>query len=264
MIRTLLVDDEALAIRRLEIKLSRYKDVEVIGHSRNGDSALSDIQSLRPDLVLLDINMPGVDGLSVSEKALDMGVFVVFVTAFHQYAVQAFERNAVDYLLKPVSTDRLDTAIERFRARREQDDAQEQIRELKSVITQLRAAENRGENTIDLQYFWTKGNCVSQKITLNDIEWIEAARDYVTLHMQGGQTHFIRNTMTSFEKLLDKTLFQRVHRSAIVNVSQINKVSHKDGIFQIFLISGAKIRVGRVYKAETSLRLKEISSSLWQ
>ena len=104
---------------------------------------------------------------------------------------------------------------------------------------------------------------MSQKIALNNIEWIEAARDYVTLHMQGGQTHFIRNTMANFEKRLDPDLFQRVHRSAIVNVSQINKVSQKEGIFKLFLNSGAQIRVGRVYKARTILRLKEISSSLW-
>lgn len=263
MIRTLIVDDEALAIRRLEIKLTRYKDVEIIGHSRNGDSALSDIKSLRPDLVLLDINMPGMDGLSVSEQTLDLGVFIIFVTAFHQYAVQAFERNAVDYLLKPVSTDRLDMALERFRARREQDDAAEHIRELKSVITQLRATDSSQAKTPEPQYFWTKGNGVSQKIALHNIEWIEAARDYVTLHMQGGQTHFIRNTMANFEKRLDQSLFQRVHRSAIVNVSQISKVSHKDGVFKLFLNSGAQIRVGRVYKSKVSLRLKEISSSLW-
>jgi len=262
MIRTLIVDDEALAIRRLEIKLSRYKDVDIIGHCRDGDKALRYIETKNPDLVLLDINMPGQDGLSVAEKTLSKGPHIIFVTAFQQYAIQAFERNAVDYLLKPVSTDRLDQALDRFRQRQKRSDALEEINELKSVIEQLRLTQSRSTEANIPQYFWMKDNGVSQKIRLSDIEWIEAARDYVSLHMQSGRTHFIRNTMTGFETLLDGSLFTRVHRSAIVNLSQITKISHKSGIFRLFMRSGAEIRVGRAYRNQTDLRLKELSATL--
>ena len=263
MIRTLIIDDEALAIRRLEIKLGRYRDVDIIGHCRDGDTALADIRLKKPDLVLLDINMPGLDGLSVAEQACETGTHIIFVTAFHQYAVQAFERNAVDYLLKPVSTDRLDLAIERFRDRRQKQDAMDQVTELKSVIAQLRSNNPSRNEPSAAKYFWTKDNGVSHKICLNDIEWIEAARDYVSLHMKNGRMHFVRHTMASFEKLLDPQLFQRVHRSAIVNLSQITKISHKDGIFRLVMHSAASIRVGRAYKAKTDLRLKALSSSVW-
>lgn len=261
MIRTMIIDDEALAIRRLEIKLGRYRDIDIVGHCRDGDTALAEIRRKKPDLVLLDINMPGLDGLAVAEDVASTGTHIIFVTAFHQYAVQAFERNAVDYLLKPVSTDRLDLAIERFRSRRQQRDAMDQVDELRSVIAQLRAANPDDQDAVTPQYFWTKDNGVSQKICLNDIEWIEAARDYVSLHMKNGRMHFVRHTMNSFEKRLDPKLFQRVHRSAIVNLSLITKISHKDGIFRLIMRSNANIRVGRAYKTQTDFRLKELSSS---
>lgn len=264
MIRTLIVDDEALALRRLKIMLNRYHDVEIVGQCRDGDATLIDLREKKPDLVFLDINMPGLNGLSAAEAAANQGVYVIFVTAFHQYAVQAFERNAVDYLLKPVSIDRLDLALDRFRQRRSEREATDKVDELNSVIAQLRSSSSTGQRDNEAKFYWMKDNRFSRKICLSDIEWIEAARDYVSLHMQSGKTYFTRSTMTNFESLLDKDIFLRVHRSSIINLTQVTKVSHKDGIFKLYLRSGGHTRVGRAYKSNTVLKLQSLASTVWQ
>ena len=290
MIRTLIVDDEVLAIRRLKIKLNRYSDIEIIGHSLDGDQATSMIRELKPDLVLLDINMPGADGLRVAETIIETKTQVIFVTAFHLYAVQAFEREAVDYLLKPVSVDRLDTAIDRLRTRIIERNARDQIGELKSVIAQIRSSSCEEDTNQHRQYYknghtskirlldiewveaardyislhWAKNGHTSHKIRLLDIEWVEAARDYISLHMKSGKTHFIRHTMKDFEKRLDQNLFARVHRSTIVNLSCVSSITHKSGIFELLLHSGNSVRVGRAYEKQTKLGLKSLASSVWE
>lgn len=258
MIRTLLVDDEPLAVRRLEIKLSRYPDIDIIGYSRDGDAAIKAMEERLPDLVFLDINMPGADGLEVARKAQALNVHVIFVTAFNQYAVQAFEKQAVDYLLKPVSAHRLDTAIERYRNREKQENALDHIAELNSIIAQFRNQDSTPLTPPSHTNIWIKDKGNAKKITMEHIEWVEASRDYVSLHMINGRNYFVRNTMSHFEKILDTSLFQRVHRSSIVNLIQLKEIHNHDGRIRLVLRSGAKVRVGRSYKSKTTLRVKEL------
>lgn len=258
MIKVLIVDDEALAIRRLEIKLTRFADVEIIGTARDGDAAVAALSSKSPDLVLLDINMPGMDGLDVADCAATMGIDVIFVTAFNQYAVQAFERHVLDYLLKPVNQDRLETALNRFRLRQKRSTALDKVGELNSVLAQLRAQNLEDEPAKPDVGLWIKDRGRNRKISLESIEWVEASRDYVTVHMVGGRSHFVRDTMRHFESMLDPLLFQRVHRSTIVNILKIKEVNMRKSVQYLMLHGGAEVRVGRAYKVQTSLRLKEI------
>ena len=258
MIKVLIVDDESLAIRRLEIKLSRIQDIEVVGYCRDGDKAKEMLVTTSPDLTLLDINMPGANGFDVADRADELGIHVIFVTAFNQYAVQAFEQNAVDYLLKPVSTARLEAAIDRYRHLSQQEDALENVRELKSVITQLRAYAPDLEMPSPRKAIWIKNQGRLQKIQVESIEWIEAARDYVSLHMINGRTYFVRDTMNSFEKELESHLFQRTHRSSIVNLSQIREIKSVAGSQVLQLNSGMEIKVGRSFRNQVKLRLSEL------
>jgi len=258
MIRVLLVDDEALAIRRLEIKLSRYEDVEIVGAARDGDAAVAALAGKQPDLVLLDINMPGMDGLDVADRAAQMKVDVIFVTAFNQYAVQAFERRALDYLLKPVNQDRLDQALERYRKRVKRNTALDKVGELNSVLAQLRAHQNDDVMSKPETGLWIKDRGRNRKISMESIEWVEASRDYVTVHMIGGRSHFVRDTMQHFETILDPTIFQRIHRSTIVNILKVKEVNMRKSVQYLLLNGGAEVRVGRAYKVQTSLRLKEV------
>lgn len=258
MIRVLLVDDEALAIRRLEIKLNRYSDVEIVGAARDGDAAVAALASKKPDLVLLDINMPGMDGLDVADRAAQLGVDVIFITAFNQFAVQAFERQALDYLLKPVNQTRLDEAFERYRQRLKRQTALDKVGELNSVLAQLRAYQQDDIVNKPETGLWIKDRGRNRKISMDSIEWIEAARDYVTVYMIGGRSHFVRDTMQHFESILDSTIFQRVHRSTIVNLLKVKEVNTRKSVQYLLLQGGAEVRVGRAYKVQTSLRLKEI------
>lgn len=258
MINILIVDDESLAIRRLEIKLSRISGVNIVGYARDGDTAFEQLNRHRPDLVLLDINMPGANGFEVADHAKDLGVHVVFVTAFNQYAVQAFEQNAVDYVLKPVSTPRLVAAINRYRQLSKQEKALDNVRELKAVITQLRAQAPETSTPHTKSTLWIRNQGRSQKISCENIEWIEAARDYVSLHMTNGRTFFVRDTMHNFEKELNNQLFQRVHRSAIVNFSHIREVKTEPGNQILILNSGAEVKIGRSYKSRVKLELSQL------
>jgi len=258
MIKVLIVDDEALALRRLEIKLARYADVEIVGTARDGDAAVVALSSLSPDLVLLDINMPGMDGLDVADCAATLDIDVIFVTAFNQFAVQAFERNALDYLLKPVNQDRLEQALERYRKHQKRSTALDKVGELNSVLAQLRAQNLEDVPSKPDTGLWIKDRGRNRKISLESIEWVEASRDYVTVHMIDGRSHFVRDTMHHFESMLDPSLFQRIHRSTIVNILKVKEVNMRKSVQYLLLHGGAEVRVGRAYKVQTSLRLKEI------
>ncbi len=258
MIRTVIVDDEGLAIKRLQIKLARHKDIEIVGVARDGDAAEKLLQSLSPDLLILDIGMPGKDGLEVAQTAIHHKTHIIFVTAFQQYAVKAFERNAVDYLLKPIDSDRLERALEKYRTVRQQGEAMEKIEELESVVTQLRHAAMTPNSDEKPHFFWNQDNGITQKIRFGDIDWVQAARDYILLHMDNGRTHLVRHTLYGFEELLDSNQFQRVHRSSIVNILKINKIIKRDDTLFLTTRAGHEIRVGRSYRQETSLKLKQL------
>ena len=258
-LRTLIVDDEELARRGLLLRLQQEANIEIIGECNNGRQALSLISELDPDLVFLDIQMPGGDGFEVVRNLQqDNMPAVVFVTAFDQYAIRAFDVYAVDYILKPVDNDHLLRALERaHRYKREKNHADEKHK-LLNVIGEI-----TGKTPAELQDWLDKDNGSGKhfpdKISIRDgatvkllpvdlIEWVDAAGDYMCLHA-GGQVHVMRTTMKTLESQLNPTLFQRIHRSTIVNINRVQAITpHQNGEYHLHLECGMRLKMSRNYK----------------
>lgn len=259
-IRTLLVDDEPLALRGLELRLQEYDDIEIIGTCANGREAIKKIRAERPALVFLDIQMPGFDGFAVVKAlAKEEMPLVIFATAFDQYAIKAFEAHAQDYLLKPIEEDRLSEAITKVRETLQERLTIEQNAKLINLIRsmdnpptlELSEIINSQDLTLENNYethLNIKDRGQITRVTIDMIEWIDAAGDYMCLHVEG-KTHILRETMKNMEKRLDPEIFQRVHRSTIVNLSRVTELQPTSGgKYQITLESGAKLQVSRNYR----------------
>ncbi len=252
MIRTLVVDDEPLAVQGLSMRLAAYPDIEIIGTCANGREAIKSIKTLKPDLVFLDIQMPGFDGFGVVQGLLDMEPpLIVFVTAFDDHAIRAFEAQAVDYLLKPVEVGRLNTAIMRVRERLASKNARAEADRLRAVIEavapdQVPVAQDMHSNFERIINIRDRGQIF--RIEIEHIERIDAAGDYMCIH-SGGQTYILRETMKDLERRLDPKKFQRIHRSTIVNLDQVKEVKpHTNGECFLTLGSGAQVKVSRSYR----------------
>lgn len=254
--RTLIVDDEPLALRRLEILLSRRPRIEIVGTCRNGREALASIEDLKPDLVLLDIRMPDLNGLDVAAALAGPDApAVIFVTAYDAFAVQAFEAAAVDYLLKPVEPERLDLALGRARQQYAMRDAESRAGELEAVVNALRY--NGSSEGGDL---WVKDRNGTVRLSKHQIDWVEAEGDYVRIHC-GERSWLHRETMTSMEDQLDSRFFVRVHRSAIVNSRRVTRTgSTSSGGRLLHLESGADVRVGRSYESAVKRALGRVEA----
>lgn len=258
MIRTLLVDDEKLAIQGLELRLKEFEEIEVIGHCSNGRDAIRKIKTLKPDLVFLDIQMPGFDGFSVVKGIMDVEPpLVVFVTAYSDHAVRAFEAQAVDYLMKPVDPERLADTVVRIKERLRDKKGREEVDMLKSVINEVAPdlmdnleleededpMADRYEKVINVK---DRGKIF--RVPVESIERIDAAGDYMCLNTADNSL-ILRETMKDLEKRLDPRMFQRVHRSTIVNMSQVRQVKpHTNGECFLVLGSGAEVKVSRSYR----------------
>lgn len=258
-IRALIVDDEPLARRGLILRLEHYKDVEIVGECSNGHEALESIAELEPDLIFLDIEMPGMNGFDVVRhlQGDTMGL-VVFVTAYDQYAVDAFEVHAVDYVLKPVENERLRIAVERVRSHLESSNVLRDKKRLMDLISNL-----TGESSFQIGEMLKNGELEAkhypEKIAIKereetilvpckDITWVEAAGDYMCIHANG-QVHILRSTMKDLEAKLNPSLFQRIHRSTIVNLDMIEKVSpHINGEYFLILKDNSRLKMSRSYK----------------
>ena len=234
-IRTILVDDEPLAIQGLELRLQPFEDVEIIERCANGREAIRAIRTQKPDLVFLDIQMPGFDGFSVVSGLSDIEPpLFVFVTAFTQHALKAFEAQAVDYLLKPVEEDRLAATIERVRQRLAEKQGAQGAERLKEILSEVAP-----EALPDGQIF---------RVDVGDIERIDAAGDYMCIYT-ADQTLVLRETMKDLERRLDPKKFQRIHRSTIVNLDNIKSVKpHTNGECFLVLGSGTQVKVSRSYR----------------
>jgi len=260
-ITTILVDDEPLALEGLEVRLAAYKDVEVTATCPNGRKAIETIKRKKPDLVLLDIQMPGFDGFDVIRSLVgDHMPLVVFVTAYDQYALKAFEAHALDYLLKPVDDAKLKRAIQRVRKVLHQRTIIAQNAKLVSLIESmedppkvilsaiLEKPEGVKKTNLYDQYLNIKDRGRITRVEVADIDFIDAAGDYMCIHTPG-KTHILRATMKEMEKRLDPKTFQRVHRSAIVNLERVKElVSHANGEYFLFLKGGGQVKVSRSYK----------------
>ncbi|WP_417458025.1 LytR/AlgR family response regulator transcription factor [Kordiimonas sp.] len=260
-IRTLLVDDEPLAIRGLTIRLQPFDDVEIIGSCSNGREAVKSIKEMKPDLVFLDIQMPGFDGFSVLRSLVGEAEIplVVFVTAYDQYALEAFEAHALDYLLKPVEEERLAEAMARVREHMAQRIAIEQNARLVALIEKMQdppveALTALLEKPLDNKdtrfdpHLRIKDRGHITIVDVADVDFIDAAGDYMCIHV-GDKTHILRETMKTMERRLDPRIFQRVHRSTIVNLDKVREVKpHSNGECFLTLENGAELKVSRSYK----------------
>jgi two-component system LytT family response regulator len=256
-IRTILVDDEPLAIQGLQLRLQAHEDVEIIETCTNGREAIRAIKTHKPDLVFLDIQMPGFDGFSVIQGLMEVEPpLFVFVTAYVDHALRGFEAGAVDYLMKPVENDRLADTLERVRQRLSEKRAAEEVVQLKEVIAEHapEAAEsmpdgvetpasNRYEKLINIK---DRGQIF--RVDVDSIERIDAAGDYMCIYT-GDNTLILRETMKDLEKRLDPRRFQRIHRSTIVNLDLVKQVKpHTNGECFLVLGSGAQVKVSRSYR----------------
>jgi DNA-binding LytR/AlgR family response regulator len=257
--RVVVVDDEPLAIRGLKISLARVPGVALVGTARDGVEALEVIGREKPDIVLLDILMPRMDGLALAEAlAVEDGPAVIFVTAYGQYAIDAFELAAVDYLMKPVTLPRLRAAIKRALARLEADSAQQRVAEMQRVIESFRAsAASELDSGGAGRSLWISDPRGRTRVPLSSVDWFEAQRDYVKIHA-GSETYIQRGTLADLESKLDPAMFQRIHRSAIVNLQAVRALRRRAwSLCAVTLRSGEEAPIGRSYLAELKARLKQ-------
>jgi len=247
-LRTIVVDDEALARRRLKTMLRQIEWIELVGEAADGDAALRLIREEEPDVVLLDIKMPGRDGFDLLGMLGEIPApVIVFVTAFNHFAVQAFESEAVDYLLKPVSFARLQASLERTRKVLRNRDVEERLREVESILEVLRTSAEPPVRPRFEREFWVQRRAEHLRVPVEDVEWIEAERDYVRIHAKG-EAYLMRDTIRSLAERLDPECFVRVHRSAIVRRDLVAAVRHAAyGALRISLANGAEVPVGRTY-----------------
>jgi two-component system LytT family response regulator len=255
-IRTILVDDEPLAIQGLELRLQAHEDVEIIDKCQNGREAIRSIKTHKPDLVFLDIQMPGFDGFSVVQGLMEVEPpLFVFVTAYSDHALRAFEAQAVDYLMKPVEESRLADTIERVRQRLAEKRGVEEVDRLKEVLAEVApeaAADLAGDGDVQANRFEKLINIKDRgqifRVDVDTIERIDAAGDYMCIYT-GDNTLILRETMKDLEKRLDPRRFQRIHRSTIVNLDLVKQVKpHTNGECFLVLNSGASVKVSRSYR----------------
>jgi two-component system LytT family response regulator len=250
-IRALIVDDESLARDGVRLSLGDDPEITIIGECANGDEALAAITQHTPDLVFLDIQMPGMTGLEVLRRLPPERLpMVVFITAYDDYAVQAFTAHALDYLLKPIDpkrfADTMSRVKERFRAQQWNDLSQ---RLVSMIHEDSSATISAGVSRSYLERFTIKMPDRIYFVPVTDVDWIAAEDNYVRLHT-GTKSHLLRMTLAAVAERLDPKMFIRVHRSTIVSSAQIKELQpHFQGEYHIILHSGAKLKSSRSYRA---------------
>ena len=245
-IRTAIVDDEPLARRRIRNLLKDAPDIEVIAECANGREAIDRFEQSPPDLLFLDIQMPEIDGFDVLQ-AIGVGRVpaVIFVTAYDQFALRAFEAHALDYLLKPFDDDRFVTTVGRARERIRQQQSGDLDRRLQALLENV-----RGDQGYVRRLVVPSGHR-NIFVRTEQIDWIEAERNYVRLHVSsgGGRSYLLRENLTRIASSLDPATFCRIHRSTIVNVDRIQSVEALfHGEYLVVLQDGTKLTSGRAYR----------------
>lgn len=258
-LRTVIVDDEPLARERIRSLLKRHRDVEIAAECADGQAAVAAIARVAPELVFLDVQMPRMDGFEVlrailprqwngarvkpgAESAAPPAPAIIFVTAYDQYALRAFDANALDYLLKPFDRERFDRALARARHQIESEKRGHLSARLEALVRALEPA----PRFLDRLVVRNAGRVVFLKA--DEMDWIEASGNYAGLHC-GAETHWIRETMATLESKLDPARFVRIHRSAIVNLDRVKEIQpsfHGDGI--VLLRGGKRLPLSRNYR----------------
>lgn len=244
-LRCVIVDDEPVAVRRLQTLLRPFGALQVAGTAGATPAALELIARTRPDVVFLDIEMPGLSGLELVRRLdLDPPPVIVFVTAFGRYALDAFDLAGADYLLKPVEPERLAEAVARAREVVARRHAVEQVAELRAVIDALRGQDQ------DLT-LWVPDGAVRRRLPVASLVWLQAERDYVRLHT-AERSYLVRERLQALERRLPHDLFLRVHRSAIVRMAAMSGLRRLgDRAYELVAAGGQAIPVGRSYAART-------------
>jgi two-component system LytT family response regulator len=227
-VRAVIVDDEPLARTNLRVLLRRHPEIEIVGEAKSGLEALREIRGTKPDLVFLDVQIPECDGFDVLEMlGGDVPPAVIFVTAYDQYALRAFEAGALDYLLKPFDSARFERALSR---------ALDKIQSHRPTSKPERLTIKNAGQILFLQPA--------------DIDWIEAADYYACLHI-GAKAHLLRRSMSDLQQDLDPNVFCRIHRSAIVNLARVRALqSNRDGEWEVLLENGSKLPISRRYRRQ--------------
>ncbi|NNE39436.1 MAG: response regulator transcription factor [Marinicaulis sp.] len=259
-ITAIIVDDEPLALRGLKHRLAEFPEINIIDECANGREAVKSIKANSPDVVFLDIQMPGLDGFGVVRAMIGAPApLFIFVTAYDKFAIEAFEANALDYIVKPVEEERLKDAIHRAREALKSKAATSRESKLVELLASLSADEQDRIKELINDPNWTEKQRYNERLSFKDgskvvvlgadeIEWIDAAGDYMCIHA-GGKTHIIRETMKALQHRLDPERFQRVHRSAIVNVGKVKELHpHSNGEYFLILDNGQELKLSRSYK----------------
>ena len=259
-IRAIIVDDEPLARRGLELRLAAFDDIEVVAQCANGREAIEAIGAHSPDLMFLDIEMPGIDGFEVLRRVPQTSMpMVVFVTAFDRYAIDAFDAHALDYLLKPLIDERFERTMGHVRDQFQQ---RRSVKHREQLVALLATVTGAGQ--LDAEQLIARGvgsaprrfpeilpirlGRETVRLPVASIEWVDAAGDYMCVHAEG-RTHVVRATMKQFEERLDPADFQRIHRSTIVNIRRIRKLKpHTNGEYFLTLEGGHELKLSRSYR----------------
>jgi two-component system LytT family response regulator len=249
-VRVLVADDEPLARERLRLLLSREDGIDLVAECPNGTDAIEAIDRLQPDLVFLDIQMPGANGFEVIEAiGAERMPLVVFVTAFDQYALRAFDVHALDYLLKPFDRERFHEALVRARQQLDRRTNGDLERRLLELVQDLKPSAQR------IERFVIKSGGRVFFVRSDEIDWIEAAGNYVKLHV-AGEAHLFRETMNTLEAQLDPDTFFRIHRSHIVNIERVKELQPWfNGEYVVFLRNGTRLTLSRGYREKLQERI---------
>lgn len=249
-IRVLLADDESPARQRLRDLLHKDQQVTAIAEAENGLVAVEKIRQHKPDLVFLDVQMPELDGLGVIEAVgAEQMPLTIFVTAYDQHAIRAFDANALDYLLKPFSDERFEAAMARAKSRLDERNLRDFGRRMLQMVSKIPSQSRRWDRLV------VKSAGSTRFLRVVEIDWIEAAGVYVTLHI-AGKEFLYRASLAELAEKLDPQRFIRIHRSAIVNIEsivQLEPATH--GEFDVVLRNGSRTRVSRTYRAQLEQRL---------
>ena len=237
-IKALIIDDEPLARKMIAEYLAGYSDIELVGMSENGRTAVADIEAFRPDLIFLDIQMPGLDGFEVLEQ-IDHTPFIIFSTADDSSAIQAFETGAVDYLLKPYDKERFDKALSRALERLEKKEST--VQDVAALLQAIKSSDSLAGKLL------VRVGERIMPVQMDDILWIEAAGDYAKIHTDA-TSYLCSQGIGALEKRLDTARFARVHRSSIIAVSAIQHIrSDKEGGYKATLVNGQEVKISRTF-----------------
>ncbi len=260
-LRAIIVDDEPLARRGLKLRIDHIEEVEVVAECKNGREAIRAVTDLTPDLLFLDIQMPGLNGFDVVARLQHEIPQIIFTTAYDHYAIEAFSVHAVDYLLKPIEQERLQEAVNRVLYAQKLHNTETEKERLLAMIMSITGRSEISIAQLLRDYNDTqpypekiaiKDGSKTSLVETYDIDWVDAAGDYMCIHVND-EVHVMRITMKDLERQLDPVKFQRIHRSTIVNLDKVTKVrSHMNGEFYLTLVNGASIKVSRSYKDKIS------------